>query len=88
MKLRVTLAAGVRREFVWEGGCSSRSRGDRDDLITHLASGGLQTFETPPLTGLFESGEDAHIKSDPMSDEVPDDAGDLVGHGRNGFGCA
>ena len=38
--------------------------------------------------GFFLSFKDAHIKGDPVSEQMPDNSGYSVGHGGNGLGSA
>src|ERR1700759_4539053 len=59
---------------------------DRSELIAQLAGGRIEAVEAALLMGLFQSSKDTHIKSDLVSDQVPDDSGKLLGHGRNGLG--
>ena len=59
---------------------------DRSELIAQLAGGRIEAVEAALLMGLFQSSKDTHIKSDLVSDQVPDDSGNLMGHGRNGLG--
>ena len=59
---------------------------DRSELIAHLAGGRIEAVEAALLVGLFQISKDTHIKSDLVSDQVPDDSGKLVGHSRNCLG--
>jgi hypothetical protein len=59
---------------------------DRSELIAHLAGGRIEAVEAALLVGLFQISKDTHIKSDLVSDQIPDDSGKLVGHSRNGLG--
>ena len=65
-----------------------RSRSERDEFKAHVASGRVEALKTPGLVGLFLSLKDAHIKGHPVSEQVPDNSGQSVGHGGNGLGSA
>jgi hypothetical protein len=52
----------------------------------HLACDRREAFEPPVLMGFFFGSKDAHIKRDPMSEHMPDNSGQFVGHGGDGLG--
>src|SRR6516165_2761910 len=56
------------------------------EFKTHLACGRREAFEAPALMGLFFGSKNAQIETDLMSEQMPDNSGQFVGHGGNGFG--
>ena len=45
-----------------------------------------EVFQTPLLMSLFLGREDADIEWNPVSEQMPDDPGQLVCHGGNSLG--
>jgi hypothetical protein len=66
-------------------GWSQKLGRDWDELEAHLASSFREAFEPTLLIGPLLKSKDAQIKGEPASNECPDDSGQLVSHGGNGF---
>src|ERR1700745_1216881 len=73
----ITFESGSMRTVSGSEGC---------ELKAHLACGRSEAFEALVLVGFFLGGKDAQIERDPMSEQMPDNSGQFVGHGGNGFG--